>query len=500
MDLTEAETISLNNDFYKNVLDNLPGAVIIIDEHHKIIMANRSACSLFCRDKDEFFFCSINDIVDHDAIKEALFHKQNDGDYIKSEITCRKKDGSLFLSEVSLSIVNQKNLLLMFNPGMLIKAVPTEKVREPKSKIRVSEKYFKTLIEISPYGIVITDKDGFPGYISGKALEYFRIPHNKNLSDLSIFDFLSPEYLEEAKAKFSNLITGVIFNRKFELKCMRYDGSDFWAEINSSSLKNSSGEISGVMIVCQDITNRKVSDKELIAAIDKADQSDRLKTAMLRNISHEIRTPLNAILGFSDLITDPGISDESKKTFAEIIHSSSDQLLSTINDLIDISVIQARIASKNDNEVALDDILKEIRQKFKTRAKERNIRLNFIDKNNNGSIRLRTDRTRLIQIISNLVKNALKFSGGRDVEIGYDVRESHLEFYVSDKGIGIDPEYHARIFEPFFQVECPDEIRVEGTGMGLALSKAYVEMLGGKIWLKSSPGNGSVFYFTIPLN
>lgn len=306
------------------------------------------------------------------------------------------------------------------------------------------------------------------------------------------------EYREDSERRFDESVRGITFNKKVEYKCLRYDGSEFWAEINSSPLKDTYGQTSWLMLVCQDITERKSDEAELLSAKDRAEQSDRLKSAMLHNISHEIRTPLNAILGFSDLITDPGISSESKATYVEIIQESSDQLLSTINDLVDISTIQAKIVDKDISDVNVSEIFKGIYNKFRKKAGEKNITINISDPLKKPFI-LRTDKKRLIQIISNLVKNALKFSSENDIEIGYVLKDSFIEFYVQDRGIGIAPEYHTRIFEPFFQVEYPEEIKVEGTGMGLALCKAYVELLGGKIWLDSAPGKGSVFHFTIPV-
>jgi signal transduction histidine kinase len=280
---------------------------------------------------------------------------------------------------------------------------------------------------------------------------------------------------------------------------LRYDGSEFWAEFNFSPLKDASGKTTRIMLVFQDITSRKDVEEELRSARERAEQSDRLKVAILHNISHEIRTPLNSILGFSDLIADSEVTPESRSRYSEIIHSSSDQLLSTINDLISISSIQAGSIKIDKVEVGISEVMREICNKFKIKAEEGNIRIDLVEPEDRTTIMVLTDKKKLIQIISNLLKNAIKFSFKKDIETGYLLKGQYIEFYVSDKGIGISPEYHSRIFEPFFQVECPEEIRVEGTGMGLALCRSYVELLGGRIWLNSLPGEGSVFYFTIPV-
>lgn len=252
------------------------------------------------------------------------------------------------------------------------------------------------------------------------------------------------------------------------------------------------------MIMCNDISDRKLAEEELLAAKNRAEESDKFKTSLIRNISHEIRTPLNAILGFSELITDPRIPAEEKFDYVEILNSSSDQLLNTINNLVDISAIQAKITKMVINETDLNEILKGIYNQFHKKAEKKNISILIDNDCSPEKITVRTDRMRLFQILSHLVSNAIKYTWSGEVRIGYMLKDGAIEFHVSDTGIGIPPEFHSRVFENFFQIEKDYDRRFDGIGLGLSICKAYVELLGGGIWFSSEPGLGSSFFFSIP--
>jgi PAS domain S-box-containing protein len=498
----EAEAIEhQKNLLLRTLIDNLPSIIYVLDRNGRKIISNKADLEITgFTSEDEVIGKTLQELLpDEIGIRSHAENLQviNKGEQVNNSerfyfLKKWNKKRLILVSKIPIYDEN-KNITGLIGFGKDI-----TDVKELETKIRESEEYFRTLIDISPYGIVIVNRDGFPDYISAKAMEVFKIPQEKNIRELMIFDFLTPEHREDSINKFKESLAGVIYNQRVEYKCIRYDGSQFWAEVNSSPLRDAAGEIAGLMLVCQDITARKTADEELLLARDRAEQGERLTSAMLHNISHEIRTPLNAILGFSDLITQSEVSPESRARYIEIIHSSSDQLLSTINDLVDISAIQARIVKIENTEVNISEVMRGICSKFRMKAEEKNIRIKLNEPEDSIEILALTDKKRLIQIISNLVKNAIKFSGRYDIETGYVLKDRLIEFYVSDKGIGIAQEYHSKIFEPFYQVEYPEEIRVEGTGMGLALSKAYVELLGGRIWLNSLPGEGSVFYFTIP--
>lgn len=284
----------------------------------------------------------------------------------------------------------------------------------------------------------------------------------------------------------------------YEVRFRTKTGHIKYTSINAHLHFDSMGKHIGIEGSLRDIDERKHFEIQLKESKEKAEVSDHLKTAFLHNISHEIRTPMNAIIGFSSLLGDCVTNPEMQSSFVAIIQDSSNQLLSIINDIVDISSIEANAISKNITTCNLNSTLKSLFTQFNIKTSEKNISLTFKTGLSDDQATIRTDNTRLIQILSNLLNNSLKFTSKGHIEFGYILNESMLEFFVSDTGIGIEPEFHSKIFNSFFQVETALSRQFGGTGLGLSICKAYVELLGGKIWVISEPGHGSVFYFTIP--
>jgi PAS domain S-box-containing protein len=263
-------------------------------------------------------------------------------------------------------------------------------------------------------------------------------------------------------------------------------------------LLGSRGEISGVLGTYIDISERKRAEEELIMAKEKAEESDRLKTAFLHNISHEIRTPMNAIVGFTELLGEPDLDAKSRQSYIEVIMQSSNHLLAIITDIVDISNLEANLIKIVKNEININTTLKKLSDQFIPVVNEKRLALTFETGLNYPDAFILTDSTKLIQVISNLINNAIKFTSKGNIKFGYIVKNDFLEFFISDTGIGIQQEHHTRIFDRFYQVQNTVSRLYEGTGLGLTISKAYVELLGGKIWLSSEPGKGTSFFFTIP--
>ena len=241
-------------------------------------------------------------------------------------------------------------------------------------------------------------------------------------------------------------------------------------------------------------------NKEFQLAKQKAEESDRLKSAFLANMSHEIRTPMNGIIGFSEMLTDQNLDHESRNEYVKIVIDSSKQLLGIVNDILDISRIEAGLVLMANEEVNVNELLNTLYAFFEPQAKLRKIGLRLEHALNNSASLIISDRMRLRQILTNLLNNALKFTRTGEVVFGYTFKEGTLQFFVRDTGIGIAEELHEKIFEPFRQAEFDISYHYGGTGLGLSISRKLVELLGGRIWLVSKPGNGSEFYFTIPYN
>lgn len=238
--------------------------------------------------------------------------------------------------------------------------------------------------------------------------------------------------------------------------------------------------------------------RELIQEKEHAQQSDRLKSAFLANMSHEIRTPMNGILGFTELLKEPSLSGDKQKQYIDIIRKSGDRMLSTINDIIDIAKIESGQIIVSISNTFINYEIESIYSFFKPEIEQKKLQFIYNPVKTEEAIYVNTDRDKIYCVFSNLVKNAIKFTSKGSIEIGYSKKGESLEFFVKDTGVGIGNEMKGVIFERFRQVEDGISRGYEGSGLGLSISKAYVEMLGGKIWVESELGKGSVFYFTIP--
>lgn len=242
--------------------------------------------------------------------------------------------------------------------------------------------------------------------------------------------------------------------------------------------------------------------KLLEIAKDKAEESEKLKSAFLTNMSHEIRTPMNAIVGFSDLLNKPNLDNEERLGYIKVINQSGANLVSIIDDLIEMSMIETNQIQPNYTGVNIESCINELYDTIKiTIPKDKKIEFNLIKNSNPFPARILTDEVKLKQVITNLITNAIKFTDKGFVIFGYEVNrtDSTIRFTIQDSGLGIDKKHQDMVFDRFRRVEGDYSIKVGGLGLGLAISKAYVELLGGKISLESSVGVGSTFSFFIPL-
>jgi len=247
-----------------------------------------------------------------------------------------------------------------------------------------------------------------------------------------------------------------------------------------------------------DITTCKKAAIELTIAKERAEESDRLKSAFLANMSHEIRTPMNGILGFAGLLAEPDLTGEKQQFYISIIEKSGKRMLNIINDIIDISKIESGLMTVNTSKSNINEQTEYIYTFFKPEVEEIGMELFVKNGLADGLAMVNIDREKVYAILINLVKNAIKFSKAGFIEFGYEKKGTWLEFYVKDTGIGIPKNKQKSIFERFIQADSSTIKAFNGTGLGLSISKSYVEMLGGAIWLESTEGVGSTFYFKIP--
>jgi PAS domain S-box-containing protein len=258
------------------------------------------------------------------------------------------------------------------------------------------------------------------------------------------------------------------------------------------------GKTNGISVLGENITEKNAIIHKLKEAKEKAEESNRLKSVFLQNISHEIRTPMNAIIGFISLLKNSPVDEKTRSQFYEIINMSGDRLLSTVNDLIDISQIETQQIKVNKSAVNISEILFNLVNVSAPLAAKKNNKITCTSKYMDTKTILYADKNLLDSIFSNLVGNAIKFTSNGTIEIGSRDKGNDIVFFVKDTGIGIPKKRLDAIFDRFVQADLTLSRPNEGSGLGLSIAKAYAQLLGGDVWVESEEGKGSTFFFNIP--
>lgn len=308
-----------------------------------------------------------------------------------------------------------------------------------------------------------------------------------------------PEDIEEAEQKIREAIANqTVLNIEFRTiwpdKTVRYIGA-----FGKPVVDNQDRTVK-LIGTNYDVTERVERERELIKAKEKAEENDRLKSAFLANMRHEIRNPLNAIMGFSRQIAKSDISETERVEYASIVVNSSRQLLSIIDDITAISLLETKQEHVNKTDVNINELLSELELQFASQAKTLNLEFTLEKPISDEHAVIATDRSKLTRIITNLLTNALKFTHNGFVKFGYELNHGELIFFVEDSGIGISLDHHEQIFGSFQQADLSISRKYGGTGLGLTISQGLVEILGGKIWFDSELNKGSKFYVSLPIN
>lgn len=413
--------------------------------------------------------------------------------FFTGEMKCRKADGSMADLHLSASIItgSEGTPVAMFGSFIDITAQ-----KRAEKELAHSNELQKYIIEHTRSSVAVHDTSMNYIYVSKRYYHDMHLGGREIIghNHYEIFPGM-PEYIKDAHRRALN---GEVITAEGEPMYWP-DGSIDWADWQCRPWYKADGSVGGIIIYIEVITGRKIAEANLVAAKEKAEESDRLKTAFLNNISHEIRTPMNAIVGFSTLLTDPDLTDKSKDSFIDTIIQSSNQLLAIISDIVDISNVEAGIVKLSDDAVMINDLLRRQEDVFKLKANEKGIVLHCTTALPDEEAVTVADSSKLTQVLTNLLNNAFKFTKDGVIEFGYKINKSLIEFFVSDTGIGIPEDQTTRIFDRFYQVDNELSRVYQGTGIGLSISKAYVELMGGEIWVTSEPGKGSVFHFTLPL-
>ncbi len=394
--------------------------------------------------------------------------------------------------------------------------------KKAEDELKRSELRFKTIFNDAPLGVALMDSNTGGFYMSNPKFASITGRPLEELADINWMSITHPDDLDADLNNMKLLLCGEIDGYTMEKRYILPDGSSRWINLTVSHLLKEPGMPLSHLCMIEDISERKQAEQDLIMAKVHAEESDRLKSAFLANMSHEIRTPMNGILGFAELLKEAKLTVEQQHEYLGIIEKSGKRMLNIINDIVDLSKIESGQMKVSVSETNVNEQLEFILALFKPEAEKKGIRLSLSRSTALSEIGIKTDREKVYAILANLVKNAIKYTDRGTIEFGVSPlrkaqsgassttglvngtgssersRNVELQFYVKDTGIGIPKNRQAAIFERFIQANIVDKMARQGAGLGLAISKAYVEMLGGKIWVESELGKGSVFRFTIP--
>ena len=496
-DITERklaqEALRESEKKYRGLVENSPDGIVTY-VHDKITYLNSEALRIVkANNYNQIIGKSVLDFVHPDSTESII-----------------KSMREVLMDDNATQIVEEKLITIAGEAVYVeLKAIPTLYENQNAVQVIIHDiterkrtqdkiKQLSQAVEQSPVAITITDTLGVIEYVNPKFIEttgYSQeeiIGKNPRILKSNYTSAFEYKHLWET-LKNGNEWFGEFHNKK-------KDGSYYWESASISPIVNSQGITTHYISIQEDITERKIIEQQLIIAKEKAEESDRLKLAFLANMSHEIRTPMNGILGFTELLKDRDISPEEQQEYIKIIEKSGKRMLNIINDIISISKVESGQIEVTPSETDVNEQFEYLLTFFKPEAMHKNISLSITKELAAKNTIVKTDREKLYAILTNLIKNAIKFTNEGSIEFGCVKKGKYLEFFVKDSGLGISNSQKKIIFERFRQANDTVSRSHEGSGLGLAISKAYVEMQGGKIWVESKEQIGSTFYFTLPFH
>jgi PAS domain S-box-containing protein len=477
----------------RDVMDSLPFSLYIKNLKYEKILVNRTELEMLERPAEE-----VIGKTDFD-----LFPKEFAVDYFKDDQQVIEQGQSLLniigqmpLSDGSLLWLSSTKVpwkdsdgnilgLIGFGIDITNTIANEEKIR----KLSLS-------VEQSPASVIITDSKGQIEYANPRFEAMTGYSVDKIIGKMPRIFIASEQKPELVSSIWDNILKRGKWEGEYQNK--KKSGELYWESITVSPLFDENQNVTNYILIVEDISERKNMLQQLIEAREKAEESDRLKSAFLANMSHEIRTPMNGILGFADLLKDPQLTGDEQALYISVIEQSGQRMLNIINDIIDISKIEAGQIDVFPMPSNVNAMIDYVYSFFLADAQKQGLELRIEKALPDVEARIMTDQNRLTQVLSNLIKNALKFTTQGEISVGYHLIDGDLHFFVSDTGIGIEPQSIKAIFERFAQGNLMLSKRYEGAGLGLSISKALVEKMGGQIWVESEEGKGSTFFFTIP--
>ncbi len=494
-------------DLLKSLMDNIPDFIYFKDIHSRFIRVNKAkSIEVNLKDPDDIIGNTDFDYCDYE---QALVKFNDEQNIIKTGIPIINKEERVSTKGASEAWYLSTKSPIRNAKGEIIGIVGISHDITNRKKIMQilaeEREHLQVIMDFIPYSIYLKDHNCRFTKINKVQANLLRLTSPDQVygkTDVDISNTLEAHLSYEDDVRV--IRSGMPQIEKVE-SYIKADGTVRWFSTTKIPIRDFEGHISGLVGISMDITEKMISERRLKEAKEKAEESDRLKTAFLANMSHEIRTPMNGIIGFSNLLKNSELTESEREEFLEHITTCGNSLLNLIDDIIDISKIEAGQIKVRLVECNINAILNEICSSFNAIQEKEGkhtfeLRLSLgLDEKN--SI-IQTDPFRLRQIISNLIGNAFKFTFDGFIEFGYilDNQSSMLKFFVKDTGIGIPKEKQEIIFERFGQVLESGTYNHKGTGLGLAISNNLTKLLGGAMWVESEIEKGSTFFFTIPYN
>lgn len=486
--LEAREELRKSEEDYRRLFEDHSAIKLLIDpDTGKIVQSNHAAAAYYGWSREELSQMRIQQIntLTPEEIKSEMNRAKNRKN-ICFEFKHRLADGSIRDVEVFSSTIKMKDKELLHS---IVHDITNRKQAE--KALQESEKKFRSYVQNAPHGILITDANA-------EFLEVNRTAcmltgySEEELTGTNFNDLITQECRKKAYQNFIDLKNNGFGSA--ELPFAHKDGSVCWLAIDACKLSENS-----YLLFASDITQKKKAEHSLVKAKMMAEENNRMKSEFLANMSHELRTPLTAIIGFSDLLNTQHYGELNKKQldFVTHIYNSGKHLLDVINDVLDLSKIEAGKMELEYEYFSLIGLIEEVKKALYPLATKKGIEISIHDKSK--ELEIFADKTKIKQIMYNLLNNAIKFTPDNgSISIITKKNDNTIEVSVSDTGIGIPENMHEEIFDPFVQVDASNKRKYGGTGLGLALTRRFVEMHKGKIWVESEEGKGSTFIFTIP--
>lgn len=500
-DITESimsrEALDRNEKILRNIYMNIPVGIELYDEDGYMVDINNKDMEIFGV-KDKYDVLGLN-LFENPLIPKPICESLRKRQPVDFRLNYKFKNikgyydslaqGSIdLLSRVTI-LYDSKGRLLNY----LFINIDNTETSNAYYKIQEFQDMFSVIADFAEVGFVCWNPLKDDGFAIEQWFKNYNADSEKVSDIIGVYSTLHPDDRKMMCEVVKGLCSGELSKYSSELRVMNADGSIKWLRSTMLVRKyDPDHDIIDIVGVNFNITELKEVEDKLIRAKDKAEESDRLKSAFLANMSHEIRTPLNAIVGFSGLLVDTD-DPEEKQQYLAIVEENNALLLQLISDILDLAKVEAGTFEMVECEVDANQLCLDIVQAMQMKTPQ-NIKLCF--EPGAAEFCFFSAKNRIHQVISNFVNNAIKFTSEGSIAVGYVLRQDEIEFYVRDTGMGIDSEMQSKIFGRFVKLNS----FIPGTGLGLSICQSIVRQLGGRIGVESEPGKGSRFWFTHPLS